>query len=553
MRSQKKSIIIFGAGIAGLSAAHELASLDYDVSVYESTDQPGGFCRSSRLSENNMPTEYSWHGMGPWYHNTFDLLRKIPFNEQGSLYDVALSRPIDFGVFPDAAKARFYDKGLQSIPKMFRMNLWEFVKWSYLMLKTWTSNQRSNRKYSKLNAARAWQPLLGETACRTWRSCFGPWIGSDWSRASLHTAGDFFRKQLTTKPAHLHKADPEGPAWMHGAGDGWLLLKGPSSEYWFTPWVKYLSNKGVKFHWKKPLTELEFDGRRITCALVGGEKITGDAFIVAINPFHMADILSKTPRLEAQEGLRLFRPLTQDGPHAQVSFRLAFAEPISFPRQRTAAVICDSEFNLTLFAQEQVWESDVALGEKVRSLWTGTSCNSNVPGRIYHKPVENCTKEEFMEEVKAQIYGCGSLNDLIREANNGKSLSDFTLLKMEVWHEWGFSHKGISHYQPKWVTSTTTQPYMPSQTTPAPNLFLAGAHTHNSANVWSIEGAVETGRRAAKAIDKRVDFLEQHVSGWLILLARIDDFLFTLKMPHIIDCSLSFTLLLTFLLIMKCS
>ena len=44
-----KSIVIFGAGIAGLSAAHELAQLGYTVSVYEATDQPGGFFRSSRL------------------------------------------------------------------------------------------------------------------------------------------------------------------------------------------------------------------------------------------------------------------------------------------------------------------------------------------------------------------------------------------------------------------------------------------------------------------------------------------------------------------------
>jgi uncharacterized protein with NAD-binding domain and iron-sulfur cluster len=534
-KEKRKSVVIFGAGIAGLSAAHELVLLGYDVSVYEATDQPGGFFRSSRLSKNNMPTEYSWHGMGPWYYNTFDLMRKTPFNDKGSIYDVALSRPIDFGIFPDAAKARFYDEGFKSIPIMFRMSIWDFVKWSYLMLKTWTSNQRSHRKYSKLNAAQTWRPLLEDTAYMTWRSCFGPWIGSDWSRVSLHTAGDFFRKQLTAKPAHPHKADPEGPAWMHRAGDGWLLLKGPSSEYWFTPWVNYLTQKGVKFHWKRPLAELEFDGTLITCAVAGEEKIAADAFIVAINPFHMAEILSKTPQLEVQEVLRLFRPLTQDGPHTQVSFRLAFSDTIKFPRKRAAVVVSDSEFNLTLFAQEQVWESEVALGENVKSLWTGTSCISSVPGRIYHKPVENCTKEEFIEEVRAQIYGCGALNALIQEANNGKSLCDFALLEIEVWHEWEFCNEGIKHFQPKWVTSTTTQPYMPSQTTPIPNLFLAGSHTVNQAEVWSIEGAVETGRRAAKAIDKRVGILGQYKPGWILFLSKIDDLLYALKSPQTID------------------
>jgi len=61
--------IFFGAGIFGLSAAHELAQLGYSFSVYEATDQPGGFFKSSRLSQSNMPKEYSWHGMGSWYHN----------------------------------------------------------------------------------------------------------------------------------------------------------------------------------------------------------------------------------------------------------------------------------------------------------------------------------------------------------------------------------------------------------------------------------------------------------------------------------------------------
>jgi len=48
-------IVIFGAGIAGLSAAHELVHLGYSVSVYEATDQPGGFFRSFRLSQDNRP------------------------------------------------------------------------------------------------------------------------------------------------------------------------------------------------------------------------------------------------------------------------------------------------------------------------------------------------------------------------------------------------------------------------------------------------------------------------------------------------------------------
>lgn len=75
MREQPgRTVAVFGAGIAGLSAAHELARLGYQVRVFEADPDAGGFFRSARRpGDANMPTEYSWHGIGPWYHNVFDL------------------------------------------------------------------------------------------------------------------------------------------------------------------------------------------------------------------------------------------------------------------------------------------------------------------------------------------------------------------------------------------------------------------------------------------------------------------------------------------------
>ncbi len=527
-------VIIFGAGISGLSAAHELIELGHDVSVYEALDEPGGFFRSARLQQSNIPSEYSWHGMGPWYNNAFDLMRKIPF-KQGNIFNSALSLPIDFGIFPDDAPAHFYDKGLKSIPQMFRMSRWDFCKWSYLMLKIWTSKLRSEREYSGQHAAEAWRPLLKPKAYTTWRSCFGPWIGSDWSKVCLHTTGDFFRKQLLTRRTHLHTGRKARSWWQHGAGDGWLLFKGPSSEYWFQPWVGYLEEKGVKFFWQRPLTELQFDGKAISAAVIHDETVSADCYLLAINPFRFAEILAKTPDLEKLEVLRQFKPLVSGGPHTQVSFRLAFKDEIKFPRERVAVVVSDSEFNLTLFATEQVWDKRINLGDGINSLWTGTSCISTEPGRVYGKPVRYCTKEEFIEEIKAQIFDCGALDELIREANNGKTLKEFQLAEVEVWHEWEFSNSGIKPLQPKWVNTTATYEHMPPQTTPVANLFLAGAHTRTQAHVWSIEGAVESGRRAAKAIDQRVVVLDQLLPGYITFLAKIDDLLYAVKAPQLID------------------
>ena len=338
----------------------------------------------------------------------------------------------------------------------------------------------------------------------------------------------------------------QGPAWTHGAGSGWLLLRGPSSEFWFNQWVAHLEKCGVHFEWGESLVQLGFDGIRVNSArLQSGAEITFDCHVLAINPFAAAAIIARTAAMGEERELRHFMPLIQDGPHTQVSFRIPFPELIKFPRERTAVVVTDSEFNLTLFAEEQVWKPGVELGSNVKSLWTGTSCVGTVPGRIFNKPVVRCTKEQFIEEVKAQILSCKSLDLLIRKANGGRSLSDFGIDKIEVWHEWRFSPAGIEPLQPKWVTTTNTQAHLPAQTTSIPNLFLAGAHTKTAADVWSIEAAVESGRRAAQAIDPRVKVIPQYKPLWLRVISSIDDKFFSVGAPHFLDLLLGGVLAVT--------
>ncbi len=541
----KKTAAVFGAGVAGLAAAHEFAHRGYSVSVYEANPAAGGFFRSARRAEDgNMPSEYSWHGFGPWYHNVFDIMKQIPFDHKGNLYDRALSRPIDFGIAPEKGAAQFNDSWPVPVARMLRMRGLDTLRWGWMMAKTWTAHRRSFEYFARQNASAEYRPILSSLGWRTWRATFGPWIGSDWTNCSLHTMGEFFRKLFISKPPHDHKADAEGPAWRHSQGDGWLVLRGPSNEYWFDRWVAYLERKEVRFYWEQPLMRLDYDGEKITRALVAsGDEVQADAFVLATNPFAAADILSRTPELARKDQLRLFGPLVQDGPHTQVSFRIAFSEKIAWPRKRAVFIIADSEYNLTICPVDHVWAPDVDLGTGVRSLWTGTACVATVPGRIYGLPIVSCTKEQFIEEVKTQLFACEALNAFIKEANGGRGLETFPILRIEVWHEWRFSPDGIQTHQPKWVTTTNTQPFQPTQATPVPNLVLAGAHTQTEADVWSIEGAVESGRRAAQAIEPDVKVISQYNPWWLRWAGAADDVLFSFRGPHV------FTVILILMLV----
>jgi hypothetical protein len=534
--TSRKRVAIFGAGIAGLTVAHELVRRNYEVQIFEANEAAGGFFRSARIDgDQHMPSEYSWHGFGPWYDNVFDLLKQIPFDASSSIYEKGLSRPIEFGIVPDDT-AGSSTSAWFAIRKLFRFTRWDEARWAWMLFRVWTANRRSQEHYAEMNASQAFRPILNDLGWRTWRACFGPWVGSDWTNVSLHQVGLFFRKELLTRPTHHHAADDQGPAWSQGAGDGWLILRGPSSEFWFAKWVAHLEQNHVQFSFNESLRALEFDGTRVTGAqLESGAQVDADVYVLATNPFAAADILARTPALEKLDQLRNFRPLVADGPHTQVAFQIAFGEHINWPLERAAVVVGDSEYNLTLFAVEQVWRPTVDLGDGVKSLWTGTACVATRPGRIYGLPLDHCTKEQFIEEIKAQLASCGGLDHMIQEANDGRSWREFAIVRIEVWHEWTFSPNGIQPKQPKWVNTTNTQRWLPAQKTPVANLLIAGAHTRTDADVWSIEAAVESGRRAAQVLEPDVEVKLTAIPAPIRILQRLDDKLYASGGPHVLD------------------
>jgi len=80
-------VIIMGAGIGGLSAAHELRRRGYigRIIMFESLGAIGGVARSSSVPDSaghgtrsGLPTEYSWRGLGSVYVTMHAVLSEIP-------------------------------------------------------------------------------------------------------------------------------------------------------------------------------------------------------------------------------------------------------------------------------------------------------------------------------------------------------------------------------------------------------------------------------------------------------------------------------------------
>lgn len=79
-----RRVAVLGGGVAGLTAAHELAERGYAVTVYErralggkarSMDVPG----SARGGRRPLPAEHGFRFIPGIFHNLPDTMRRIPF------------------------------------------------------------------------------------------------------------------------------------------------------------------------------------------------------------------------------------------------------------------------------------------------------------------------------------------------------------------------------------------------------------------------------------------------------------------------------------------
>src|SRR6266545_7777511 len=79
-----RTVAILGGGVAGLTAAHELAERGFDVTVYE-RKALGGKARSMPVAataaggRKPLPGEHGFRFFPGFYHHIPDTMRRIPF------------------------------------------------------------------------------------------------------------------------------------------------------------------------------------------------------------------------------------------------------------------------------------------------------------------------------------------------------------------------------------------------------------------------------------------------------------------------------------------
>jgi len=542
------NIIIFGSGIGGLTVAHELVIKGFNVTIVEQDEILGGMARSRR-EEYLIPSEHSWRGYAPFYANTFDIMKRIPIaipiDKGKTVYD-NLTIPITFYTTRD--KVYSYDS---------KMLFTDYIVIGYLLVKYLSSDLRRD-KYFKTKVVDKFKNKLSEDAYRFLVDFMcGPGYGLEKKDASYAHYFKFLSIYVLNNP--IYKQVHQYPyKYTSQANEKWHVMNAPTNEAWFDHWEKYLVSQGVKIIKGVGLKKINWsDSKIIGCMLSNGQTLVGDDYVLCTNPFASQEIFTRSGLINLE---KTFKSLNRNTDSRQVSFRFGFNKKIKFPQRDIAFIFPDSEFNITLYPQEQSWHPDIKLSsnykQEIQSLWSGTILELYRMSKLFKSQGYYLSKDQLTKEIIYQVLRSKSLQKIIFDSN-GFELKNSDIIYTEIWYEWDKDKltSQLTQSNKKWVTNIYNQKARPGVKTEFSNLYLGGSHINTSIETWSMEGAVESGKMVSNEIlnkySKKKTFIYKHEDPQIFNgLKLIDNLLFKLGLPNIIDC-IVFVLLLYIILHIK--
>ncbi|WP_405450841.1 FAD-dependent oxidoreductase [Streptomyces erythrochromogenes] len=507
-----RRVAVLGGGVAGLTAAHELAERGYAVTVYErralggkarSMDVPG----SARGGRRPLPAEHGFRFIPGIYHNLPDTMRRIPFagNANGVWDNLVappemtfaraggredLRGPIPWPGHSPAAltpeevrralsgilqtmvrlplheTAYFVDRVLVFLTSCDerRTEVWENTPWW-----EFTRAARMSNEYQRILAVGITRNIVATKA-------------EEASTRTVGTLGEAFVFNLLGRGA-------DGPPDR--------ILNLPTNEAWIDPWEAHLRTLGVEFRIGWTVREVGYGNGRVSGVAVEGpdgarQTVTADHYVSALPVEHA--------RRTWSAGLRAADPMLGRCDRLQTDWMTG----IQFYLTERAPLVhghlncIDSPWSLTAIQQAEHWPSrnfpaDYGDGAAVDCLSVDIS-EWDKPGILYGKTAKQCTRDEVAREVWAQLKS--SLND------TGK-----TLLSDSKLHSWfldpgvdGLGTPNPTNQDELLIHPVGTLHNRPSAGTRVPNFFLSGDYVAVDIDLATMEGANASARAAVNSL-----------------------------------------------------
>lgn len=554
LRGGRRSVAVLGGGMAGLTAAHELAERGFTVTVYEPTAL-GGKARSIAVpgtatgGRDDLPGEHGFRFFPGFYQHIPDTMRRIPYpgNPNGVLdnlvaaggFRMAMPGGPDVMMPAPGAPTRLamYDVNAlrDSLTAMFGpgtavppAELSVFLEKLVMFLTS--SIERRDGEWEHQTWA---QTLEAEGKSQAYRTV----LVSALTRQLVAARPDQASTRTIGRIGQAFVLNAAGVVPEYGHLD--RLLNAPTNEAWIDPWAAMLRGNGVRFEMGKRIVGLEMTGGRISGArVVDGSgrtsSVEADWYVSAMPVERAVDLL--TPQLLAADpALAGMRELIVDW-MVGVQYFLRRSAPVSDGH----VAYLGSPWALTSINQAQFWRDDFATrygdGSIVDCLSVDIS-DWGTPGVLYGKPATRCTREEIFAETWAQMQR--SLNDgptpLLRD-------EDVVHRFLDPGIAWDPARAANTNATPLLVNTVGSLARRPHARTAIPNLFLAGDYVRTDIDLATMESANESARAAVNALLEAADspaspcaMFRLHEPAELAPLRALDAQRYAAGLPHILQ------------------